>query len=384
MRGSSQKICQLTGDMDRELNQPTKSQTYSRFGVEGTDLGFSFEHNGKLYFLFGDTNGNSKFSGADSIAYTTDTNPEDCITLNFLNLANLSSSSSLAYGLGPQSNPGNVSKVSNYLPITIPGISTADYEVPSGGFSANGKMYIFYSTDHTENKIMGRSILARSNDSGKSFKFVTNISSDKFINVAPTVVNNIDVPGVPLNQGQGVLIWGSGDYRKSDPYLAYVPLNQFEDHTAWRYFSGIQSGPPSWSENESDAVSLFNQACIGELSVTWNQFLHKWLMLYNCLQPRGINFRVADQPWGPWSQEQVLFDPDVDNGYCHFIHFSWESRKCDDISDPELVNEYGGEYAPYVISRFTTGNENGTTIYFVMSTWNPYQVVLMKSTLRLE
>src|SRR5215467_2835515 len=50
-----QKICQLIGDWDRELGQPTFTQTESRFGIAGTDLGSSFEHNGKLWFLFGDT-----------------------------------------------------------------------------------------------------------------------------------------------------------------------------------------------------------------------------------------------------------------------------------------------------------------------------------------
>ena len=53
--GSSEKICQLTGDFDRELKKPTLNLTETRAGVAGTDLGFSFEHEGKLFFLFGDT-----------------------------------------------------------------------------------------------------------------------------------------------------------------------------------------------------------------------------------------------------------------------------------------------------------------------------------------
>jgi hypothetical protein len=35
----------------------TTLRTRSRYGLEGTDLGYSFEHQGKLYFLFGDTVG---------------------------------------------------------------------------------------------------------------------------------------------------------------------------------------------------------------------------------------------------------------------------------------------------------------------------------------
>lgn len=360
VRGSSQKICQITGDLDREKNQPTLNQTLTRFGVAGTDLGFSFEHDGKIFFLFGDTLGRGKFPASDSIAFSSDTNPEDCLALEFV--------------VGPDK---------NFLSPTLPGISLGGFEVPSGGLSANGKMYVFLTTEHTEQKTMGRALLARSADNARSFQFVADISRDKFINLTPVVIN-ADLPGVPQNQGQGVLLWGSGDYRKSDPYLAYAPLNQFEDRKEWRFFTGMQAGSPRWSADESAAVSLFRQPCIGELSVTWNQFLRKWLMLYNCNQPRGINFRVADQPWGPWSATQTLFDPQDDNGFCHFIHLSWEIRKCDEIGDRGQENENGSPYAPHVISRFTTGNANQTTLYYVMSTWKPYQVVLMKSILRLE
>jgi hypothetical protein len=44
-------------------------------------LGFSFLHEGRTYFLFGDTVG---LHGGDSIAYSQDTNPEDCLDLTFV------------------------------------------------------------------------------------------------------------------------------------------------------------------------------------------------------------------------------------------------------------------------------------------------------------
>jgi hypothetical protein len=50
--GSTTKVEQLIGDLDKQLNKPTVNQTETRFGVIGTDLGNSFEHNGKVYFLF--------------------------------------------------------------------------------------------------------------------------------------------------------------------------------------------------------------------------------------------------------------------------------------------------------------------------------------------
>ena len=60
--GSVQKICQVTGDTDLEFNQPTMSLTQTRFGLVRADHGYSFEHNGKLFFLFGDTHPTPTFN----------------------------------------------------------------------------------------------------------------------------------------------------------------------------------------------------------------------------------------------------------------------------------------------------------------------------------
>ena len=47
IEGSVVKVCQLVADFDKERNQSTISMTFRRYGVGGTDLGFSFEHKGK-------------------------------------------------------------------------------------------------------------------------------------------------------------------------------------------------------------------------------------------------------------------------------------------------------------------------------------------------
>jgi hypothetical protein len=232
---------------------------------------------------------------------------------------------------------------------------------------------------------MGRSVLARSTDLAQNFAHLYDLSSDKFINVAPVVAENADIPGLPEGSGKGVLLWGSGDYRKSDPYLAYLPLDRVEDRNSLRYYSGLnENGTARWSAREDEAIPLFHQGCLGELSVAWNPYLHKWLMLYNCSSPRGINFRVADSPWGPWSAPQVLFNARRDGGLCHFIHVSWLNRWCDTVNDFGRGFTQGGAYGPYMIPAFFRVDEKTTTIYYVLSTWNPYQVVLMKSTLVIE
>ena len=88
--------------------------------------------------------------------------------------------------------------------------------------------------------------------------------------------------------------------------------------------------------------------------------------------------RSSPLPWGNWSAKQVLFNPFADEGYEHFIHLPGH----DNITDPLRENEIGGSYGPYIIDKFTTGNGQTSTIYFTLSTWNPYTTVLMQAQLK--
>lgn len=371
--GSTRKLCQLTGEVDRQQSQTTSTRTQTAFGLVGTDLGASFEHRGHIYFLFGDSHPSREGNpfrpvDGDSIGYRglavhdpDQSMPADCSGLHLITAPD-----------------------GHYLAPRVPQVSLGSFEVPTGGFSSGASMYVFFATDSTPEQVMQRTVLARSDDDGRTFSYLYDVSRGKFINVAPVVVRNAAIPGLPEASGRGVLLWASGKYRESDPYLAWVPLAAVETPSAWRYFAGIDPNTrrPRWSEHEADAVPLFSHPCIGELSVGWNAVLGVWMMLYNCIEnPRGIVFRVAAEPWGPWSAAGVLFDPWADNGYCHFIHTSWEFATCDSVHDPGRENEWGGEYGPYLINQYTTGTPGRSTIYFVMSTWNPYRTVLMQSVL---
>ena len=356
--GSTVKISQLVGDYDRERQTATLNVTDTRYHLWGTDLGVPFRHHGRTYLLFGDTIGPP---GGDAIAYTTDTDPEDGLELTFVHDAS---------GM--------------YKPVQIPGVSQRDFEVPMEGVSVGGRMYIYHTTDHSNSVTMGRSVVAASDDDGQTFEYLYDFSTQHFINVSVVEVDLAQWGGFPQQTGQGLVIFGSGRYRQSDVRLAFQPADSIESAQSLRYFTGLDpAGLPQWSAREEDAASLFSQPCVGELSVSYNRFLHKWFMLYNCDNPRGINFRTADRPWGPWSVPQLLFDPWLDGGYCHFMHTSWQFRHCDAVHDPGRENEWGGEYGPYQFEDLATGNDSTTTIYFTMSTWNPYTVVLMKSTLKL-
>jgi hypothetical protein len=131
----------------------------------------------------------------------------------------------------------------------------------------------------------------------------------------------------------------------------------------------------------------------------YRPFLQRWLVTYNSSNPRGILLRSATQPWGPWSAEPVmLFDPfrlnDPNNlcsgaGYGKFMHIGWNERHCDQVQDDMFGswrdNEWGAEYGPYQIAPYATGTQSQlSVIYFTMSSWNPYQSMLMTATITQE
>jgi len=364
------KIAQLIGDSDKHLQKPTQNLTWTRYKLAGTDLGIPFKHKNRIYLLFGDTVGQQP-RGGDSIAYTTDVTPDDGLALEFI-----------------------TDKNGVYQPMRIPGISQGAFEVPSEGVSIGGRMFIYHTTDSNakndfepnKDTKMGRSIVAVSDDDGQSFKYLYDLSIKHFINVSIVEVDAAHWAGLPQKQGAGLVIFGSGDYRRSNVRVAFQPAEQIGSRASVRYFVGLdRAGQPAWSAREEDAAQLFDQPCVGEFSVSYNRFIRKWIMLYNCTgggNLRGINLRTADQPWGPWSSSQILFEPWEGSGYCNFIHTAWTFRKCDNVHDPNRENVWGGEYGPYQFEDFATGDSSATTIYFTLSTWNPYTVMLMKATLQ--
>src|SRR5262249_55016786 len=144
-------------------------------------------------------------------------------------------------------------------------------------------------------------------------------SRDKFINVSLQLVSNSDFPGLPDRDGQGILVWGSGGYRRSNVYLAYVPFGSIEDRSAFQYFTGLQSdGQPRWSRDEAQAQPLFLSGSMGELCVRWNPFLGRFILLYNGDNPGAILEHQSALPWGPWTGYQNIFDAGAAFG--HYIH----------------------------------------------------------------
>ncbi|HSZ19470.1 MAG TPA: DUF4185 domain-containing protein [Candidatus Acidoferrum sp.] len=368
MDDSTVKLEQLIGNEDKERHKPTVSQTFTRFGVEGTELGVSFEHQAHAYFLFGPTLG--RLPGlSDTIATTDTANPNDGVHLDFL------------------TNGGK------YIAAQPAGITMAPMDVPVAGISLDGQMYVAFSTNFTRGGATNRTVLTKfaAPETFQTVRMISELPQGRFIRMSMHVQPG-PVVGLPAG-GPFILTWGTGKYRESDAYLSIVPVGQFEAGKGIRYFAGLDaSNAPAWSDNESDATPIVKDGTLGDLSVTWCKDLGLWLMAYDRrTQPNGIAFSYSRTPWGPWSEPQILFNPVRDNAYGRFIHAPL--RKIDDGLEGPVLGQRnrvsaaevrGGAFAPYVVERWTRVQGSELELYYVISTINPYVVVLMKSLLQIE
>ena len=210
-----------------------------------------------------------------------------------------------------------------------------------------------------------------------------------------------------------------------------------------QYFIGLDAtGQPKWTTDELCAVPVgydnptglpASPGCIvqvpgaaepvdpgtaGNVSVSYNAALSLWLMTWDggrqsptpeVPQPEGIYFSYASEPWGPWSTPQQVYNPceaaSYHQGLGNFIRYPTAnaSNPCPTATskmgpqgpiigagpDPffagkssggNVTSRRGAVYAPFQIERFATVGDDGVlSIYFNMSTWNPYTVVLMES-----
>lgn len=366
--GSTIKVEQILGEEDKQLHQPTLSRTVTRYGIEGTDLGNSFEHGGRVYFLFGDTVGRLR-RALDTIASTDAVDPEGGIRLDFLKSGN------------------------DYLTIQPPGVSMGAFEVPVAGISLAGQVYVVVSTNHSEDRATDRSVLTRFTlaETFQPLRTMSQLPEGHFVkmslHIEPSSIGGLP-PGGPF-----VFVWGTGPYRKSDAHLSIVPAAQFESGKGTRYFAGLDVGnAPIWSEKEADVRAIVQNGTMGDLSVTWCKDVGLWLMTYDSREPapRGILFSYSRTPWGPWSEPQIIFNAARDGAVGKFIH-NPQAVPDDGLAGPVIGKGqanpgavHGGAYAPYVIERWTKATGPELYIYYVLSTWNPYVVVLMKSQLHIE
>jgi hypothetical protein len=265
--------------------------------------------------------------------------------------------------------------------------------VPVGGISIDGQIYVAVITNFTKGLATDRSVLTKfvAPSTFQTIRTISQLPEGRFIRMSMHAQPG-PVAGLPAG-GPFIFTWGTGKNRESDAYLSIIPAGQFESGKGTRYFAGLDSAnAPTWSDNESDATSVVKDGTLGNVSVTWCKDLGLWLMTYeHRTQPVGIAFSYSRTPWGPWSEPEILFNAVRDGAYGKFIH-SPRRKNDDGLAGPVMGPKNqanaeeirGGAYAPFVVERWTKVQGSTLNLYYVLSTGNPYVVVLMESRLQIE
>jgi hypothetical protein len=156
------------------------------------------------------------------------------------------------------------------------------------------------------------------------------------------------------------------------------------------------NGQPVWSTSESAAVPIIrdnpqNSASytpsVGNMNIGYSAELGLWLLTFDggrsSMATAGTYFTYAKELTGPWATPQLIFNQARDNALGVYVH-NPNANPADGLTGPTIgqhdpVTTPGGTYAPYLIERFTKVNGNTLRIYWLISTWNPYTIVKMRS-----
>ncbi|HFA59463.1 MAG TPA: DUF4185 domain-containing protein, partial [Rhodospirillales bacterium] len=376
---------QIVGDVDFETLAPTRQRTESRFGLAYTDLGAPFEYRGRLWLLFGDSDPEAPGWDPrhdDAIGWTDARRVED-FRLNLLT----DPTSGRGY-LNPR-----ISCPETGVPDCVD-LGTLNVPVAALGDDDTGVIFAWFAVDSAS-----ASLLARSDDDGRSFAKICDFGRSRFIDIA---VESLAGPPPGLSEaGPWVLVFGSGDHDHDDVYMAAMPIAALRrgDCGAVRFLAGIGGDPAgemrlTWSPREEASVPVFtidhgpglsaerramHAWGFGEPLVHYNRTLELWVATYNWRQ-KTIRMRVATAPWGPWSAPLTLFDPKRDYGEGP----AWGRY----VNDGTIAHQGPGEgelYGPYVLERYTEVDGEGRLLLrWLLSPWQPYTVLLMESLLRIE
>jgi hypothetical protein len=316
-QAATYQIARLTG-------QDSINRTGERWNIYGTDLGHMFRHECKLYMTFGDTFGAPgkppQFGGdwrSNTMAWSKDQDPRDGIT----------------FGGMITDRPGHAKEL--ITDAQVPGEEVS--VIPTYGTSTGKNMILHYMAVREWIPpgawTLNRSGLAYSQDDGRTWK-----------------VSDVVWPGgsnfgqVAFVKREGYLyLFGIPGGRWGGAKLARVEIRDVLNRRSYEYWDGRR-----WQNDQGNAATVI-QAPVGELSVRWNSYYDRWLMMYLDVERGAVVLRTAGRLTGPWSEEQVVVTAE---------------------KVPRL-------YAPYMPPRWNDGPD----IYFTLSRFDEYDVFWWRTSL---
>jgi hypothetical protein len=379
---STQFVRWVTGQY-QYADDPLLANTYTRYTVWGTDVGTMWD-NGipdnpatpinehQVLIAVGDTFGSANMGQpwrANTIFRSSDIDLSDGMDIpdgQWFN-GNMFGGAPL----GPNSTTARQVIFPEGLPAGVTLIPTAGISVPTPGSRFGAIQYVSFMSvtqwGAPGSWTTNYSAIAWSDDNGETF------------HVAPSTVrynqpwsgNQNFQQSAFVRPGDGyVYMYGTPNGRRGAAYLARVPETDILDLTKYDYYNAGSAGwfgwgatPAGWHRNNPGAATpVFGQdtgACgvanpgnqVSEMSVQYNSYLKKYVVLYGD-QFNNIVMRTSDTPQGTWSTAKVL-----------------------------MAQQSGGVYAPMMHPWSPSTMGTGSDLYWNLSLWSEYNVMLLRTDL---
>ncbi|WP_111508199.1 DUF4185 domain-containing protein [Mycobacterium kyogaense] len=363
---------------------PLKANTVDRFSVWGTDVGTMWD-NGmvddpstpynehQVLIAVGDTFSGPNMTGRhifNTLFRSSDTDLSDGITI-----PNGEWFTGNYFGGAPLDGPVNARPIINpqkWLPSSVTMIPTAgvSVNVPVTKDTPYGTIqYVSYMSvskwGSSGKWTTNYSAIGYSTDNGENFTIdPKSIRNNSFLSGNKNFQQSAFVKG---DDGY-IYMYGTPNGRQGAAYLSRVAPENILDPSKYEYYkaasrSWLGSSPASWVKgNPSAATAIIGKTggflgftkpgyTVSEMSVQYNEYLGKYIVLYGD-QNNSIVMRTADTPEGVWSDATVL-----------------------------MTQQPGGIYAPMLHPWSPSTDGTGSDLYFNLSLWSSYNVMLMHTDL---
>lgn len=331
------KIARVTGKSKMGESLPNPNQTDSKYDIGGTDLGIAWAMKGNQIGLwFGDTYG-KKFTShtcegagvtdnwrCNVLAFSHDSNLEDGLFIDHMIINENGQAKELIYGAKDTTGNGDWTSISTAA-IRVDGVDYVHVMnikkwLGTGDWNTNYSA-IYSSSDEGYNW----------HPTGVFFSAESNFSQVCF-----------------ALKDHFVYMLGTRPGRLYSAYLCRIPEKEIRNKEKYEYWNDGYG----WVTNKEELATPIIKDSVGELSLLYHLKYKKWIVTYMSEKDYCIILRSASQIEGPWSKPEILAKGE----------------------------DFPGLYGAFIHPLKNKGNE----LYFLMSQWNPYNVFLMKATIKLE
>lgn len=296
--------------------------------IDGTDLGLMWDNGeGEILFVLGDTFGDWSGSGGGGGDWRSNallrSSNEDWNEIG------------MTFDSAATAEDGHAREI---IPsLKDPGVEHTT--IPTAGIAVDGRQYLAFMSVNRWG-IPGEwftnySRIAYSDDNGETWNHEDGPQWDN----DDEWTHGFQMAAFVEGDDGYVYMFGTPNGRFGAVHIARVPSDQILDKDAYTYWDGAD-----WGTDDTAAAEIVPPG-VSEMSVQYNDYLGKWMMMYMEDAPEGepleIVFRLADNPEGPWS----------------------------DATAVATSHDLPGFYSPYL----HPWNE-GSEVHFTLSLWGPYNV----------